>query len=237
MKEIIKTTLLEFDKSTFLIDLVKYEEGKLYVEIVQTIKDNYGEYSQSTIKIKPIVLDDVLDVLDEYLESIYENDNDAVRSNKSKRLSDPKKKEIVNRYLKGISIKDIALQFNCSELIIEQILRNKNIAIISNALEKPQAKYRFNKPSKKNAIKKSANVIADEEYKLSPLYVPLKELRKKLSKEKGIPPFLVFTDNMLKKIIELEPRTEADLMEILYFAGPSGKKYGKAIVEIIRNII
>jgi len=37
MKEIIETTQLEFDKSAFLIDLVKHEAGSLYIGIVQTI--------------------------------------------------------------------------------------------------------------------------------------------------------------------------------------------------------
>ncbi len=40
MKEIIETTQLEFDKSAFLIDLVKLESGSLYIEIVQTINNN-----------------------------------------------------------------------------------------------------------------------------------------------------------------------------------------------------
>ncbi len=37
MKDIIETTQLEFDKSAFLIDLVKHENGELYIEIIQTI--------------------------------------------------------------------------------------------------------------------------------------------------------------------------------------------------------
>ncbi len=37
MKEILETTQLEFDKSAFLIDLVKHQSGNLYIEITQTI--------------------------------------------------------------------------------------------------------------------------------------------------------------------------------------------------------
>ena len=33
MKEILQTRLLEFEKSAFLIDLVKHDSGKLYIEI------------------------------------------------------------------------------------------------------------------------------------------------------------------------------------------------------------
>ena len=61
MKDIIETTLLEFDKSAFLIDLVKHENGELYVEIIQTIlNDKKGEQS---IKINASVLTELISVL------------------------------------------------------------------------------------------------------------------------------------------------------------------------------
>jgi hypothetical protein len=40
MKEILETTQLQFDKSAFLIDLVKHDSGSLYVEIAQTINND-----------------------------------------------------------------------------------------------------------------------------------------------------------------------------------------------------
>jgi hypothetical protein len=39
MEEILKTTLLEFEKSAFIIDLVMHDSGKQYIRIVQTIQD------------------------------------------------------------------------------------------------------------------------------------------------------------------------------------------------------
>jgi hypothetical protein len=43
--------------------------------------------------------------------------------------------EITKRYFKGgLEIKDLALQFNFSEEIIEQVLRNNNIEIIKMIL-------------------------------------------------------------------------------------------------------
>ena len=44
MKTILETTQLEFDKSDFLIDLVEHDNGKLYIEIVQTILNSIKEY-------------------------------------------------------------------------------------------------------------------------------------------------------------------------------------------------
>ena len=56
-----------------------------------------------------------------------------------------KKKEVITRYLKGIEIEDLALQFDCSKNIIEQILTNADIEIVSNKLPKGKV---FRKRSK-----------------------------------------------------------------------------------------
>jgi len=48
----LKTKLLEFDKSSFLIDLKETSQGKKYIEITQTIL--FGKESkQSSIKVIP----------------------------------------------------------------------------------------------------------------------------------------------------------------------------------------
>ncbi|OQX80903.1 MAG: hypothetical protein B6D61_01410, partial [Bacteroidetes bacterium 4484_249] len=68
MKEILETTQLEFDKSAFLIDLVKHESGKLYIEIIQTIIQDQKYYQ--TIKINPSILTDLLRILQNYQAKI-----------------------------------------------------------------------------------------------------------------------------------------------------------------------
>lgn len=67
MKNIIKTTLLEFAKSAFLIDLVKHSSGNMYIEITQTI-DHEANANQRTIKLNPSVVSDLIRVLENYLE-------------------------------------------------------------------------------------------------------------------------------------------------------------------------
>jgi len=132
MKEILETTQLEFDKSAFLIDLVKHDSGNLYIEIVQTIhNENSGKQS---IKINPEILTDILRVLQNYHAKLTsENIIDV------KHLTESDQQKIQDRYLRGVSLKELALQLDQSEELIEMVLRNKGIRIVAN--EMPKSKF------------------------------------------------------------------------------------------------
>lgn len=129
MQETIETTLLEFDKSSFLLDLIKYDNDKIFIEITQTIhtKDN----EQQSIKINPTILNDIIKVLQNYDAKIPKQS-----IGDKKYLNQEDQKNIVNRYMKGITIKDLALQFDQSRDLIEMILRNKGIEIVSQEIPK-----------------------------------------------------------------------------------------------------
>ena len=132
MKTIIETTQLEFDKSDFLIDLVEHENGLLYIEIIQNIIGSKNE--KSSIKINPTVLSDIIKVLQNYHAKI------PIRSGlKNKHITDIEQQKIQEQYLKGISIKDLAMQFDQTPELIKMILRNKGIEIVGNKL--PKSKF------------------------------------------------------------------------------------------------
>lgn len=127
MEEIIKSTLLEFDKSTFLIDLTRHSSGDKFINIQQTI---IGREGKQQIKINPSILSDIIAVL-----SIYKKEFDQKLKGKNY-FSEETQQSISNIYLKGISTKDLALQFDCSKQIIEQILFNKGIEIVDHKMPK-----------------------------------------------------------------------------------------------------
>lgn len=138
MKEVKETTLLEFHKSAFLIDLVKHDSGSHYIEITQSIKnDKKGEQQ---IKINPSILEDLIRVLKNYKAKIPKK-----TKTQTNYISDVDQKSIQNRYLKGVPISGLALQFDQTEEIIEMVLRNRGISIVSN--EPP--KYRKRKRRKR----------------------------------------------------------------------------------------
>lgn len=131
MKTIIETTQLEFDRSDFLIDIVRHDNGMLYVEIVQNIIDSKNR--TSSIKINPTILTDIIKVLQNYQAKIP-NKPDL----KNKHITDSEQQKIQERYLKGVSVKDLAMQFDQTTELIEMILRNKEIEIVNNELPKPR---------------------------------------------------------------------------------------------------
>jgi len=142
MDEIVKTTLLEYEKSTFLLDLVKHDNGTLYVSIRQTIQIQENEVEVHKIKINPTVLDGIIEVLKNYKSSLPKD-----KEKTENYISTDQIQEIIKRYLKGsIEIKHLAIQFDCSEQIIKQILNNHNISIVSNKV--PKKKYFWRRKSK-----------------------------------------------------------------------------------------
>lgn len=138
MKTILETTQLEFDKSDFLIDLIEHDNGQLYVEIVQTIL--YSNKKADSIKINSSVLSDIIKVLQNYYAKLPENSKLDI-----KHITELDQKKIQERYLKGVSIKDLAMQFDQTSELIEMILRNKGIEIVGNRFSKPKFWRKTNK--------------------------------------------------------------------------------------------
>lgn len=145
MKKILETTQFEFDKSDFLIDLVEHDNGKLYIEIVQTIL-NTNKKAES-IKINPSVLSDIIKVLQNYQAKLPKESNLEI-----KHITELDQEKIQQNYLKGVSIKDLAMQSDQKPELIEMILRNKGIEIVENKLPKP--KFWRNKKNWKNRKRK-----------------------------------------------------------------------------------
>jgi hypothetical protein len=141
MQEILKSSLLEFEKSTFLIDIIKFHSGEKYINIQQTIT---GQEGKQVLKINPSVLPDIISVL-----QMYQKEMDKPGSKEKRNyFSKDKQQKIVTIYLKGVPIKDVALQFNCTPQIIEQILLNKQIEIIDQ--RPPQYAGAFERRRRRN---------------------------------------------------------------------------------------
>ena len=113
----------------------------LYVEIVQTIL-NTNKKAES-IKINPSVLSDIIKVLQNYQTKLPKESY-----LKTKYTSGLDQEKIQQNYLKGISIKDLAILYDQKPELIEMMLRNKGIEIIENKL--PKSKFWRNKKNWKN---------------------------------------------------------------------------------------
>ena len=133
MTTILKTRQLEFDKSTFLVDLIKQDKA-FYIEILQRVQ---GEISDGQrIKINPTVFTDLVRVLVEFYEMIPNRQVDD-----GLQISEDSKKKIEDRYYRGISTSDLAMQFDSSVELIEMILRNRGVEILADTTSTKTKKY------------------------------------------------------------------------------------------------
>lgn len=135
MKKILETTQLEYKKSLFLIDLVQHNNGQLYIEITQRILTKQGD--KQSIKINPAVLTDIQQTLQTYQAKISERQLGTL-----KHLIDLAQQKIVTNYLKGVTIKDLAMQYEQDTDLIEMVLRNKGLPIVDNEIPKRTKRWR-----------------------------------------------------------------------------------------------
>jgi ATP-dependent DNA helicase RecQ len=79
---------------------------------------------------------------------------------------------------------------------------------------------------------KGGGGAADEE-----LFVMLKELRRKVAKQHGLPPFVVFQDPSLEDMSVHYPITPEEMQNISGVGAGKARKFGKPFVELIRRYV
>lgn len=127
MKETIDKHTLAYEKSTYGLKLIKVSSKLFYVDLTQIIHAS-GE-SVNNIKINPTALPDIIEALQCYKQIL-----DEIFIARPKYISKAKQQIIQDRYLKGVSIEDIAMQTGKTEELIETILRRRDIEIVPNKL-------------------------------------------------------------------------------------------------------
>jgi len=91
--------------------------------------------------------------------------------------------------------------------------------------------------SKKSSRKGKRNTIlapADVAYSES-LFEALKRLRMEISKEKSVPPYVIFHDKTLKEMASRRPLAVSDLSDLYGIGETKLEKYGQRFVEIIKD--
>lgn len=128
MKEIIKTTHLEYNKSHFFIDLIKHESGKNYIEISQVIQN---DLTKQSIKLNSDSLSDILKALMDYQPSIGITDNPITKEDS---------KKIITHYLKGVSLRALSKMYAFPLEKVESIIETNGLALTHQDLSKKNRK-------------------------------------------------------------------------------------------------
>lgn len=87
----------------------------------------------------------------------------------------------------------------------------------------------FNEENDAAPIQSGAASALDPE-----LYTMLKDLRKKMSKEKDVPPYVIFQDASLEAMATIYPQTIEELQNIPGVGAGKAKRYGKDFCDLIR---
>lgn len=122
MDELVRSHKLQFEKSNYFIQIYKQDNGYEYIKIIQ----NIGIDAKSSILINPNNLDEIIDTLVRFRDEIAINQ----KIDDTYFIKEEDKKVIINTFLKGITIKDLSLQFRYKEDTIRELLVKNEIEII-----------------------------------------------------------------------------------------------------------
>ena len=122
MDELVRSKKLQFEKSNYFIQIHKQDSGIEYIKIIQ----NIGNDSKSSILINPNNLDGLIQTLIDFREEISLNQNIVDKNF----IKEDDKKVLINTFLKGVTIRDLSLQFQYKEEVIREFLIKNDIEII-----------------------------------------------------------------------------------------------------------
>ena len=122
MDELVRSKKLQFEKSNLFIQIYKQENGIEYIKIIQ----NIGNDIKSSVLINPNNLNEIINTLINFKEEISLNQNIDDKFI----IKEEDKQIIISTFLKGITIKDLSLQFRYKEDAIKEIenILDKKIA-------------------------------------------------------------------------------------------------------------
>jgi hypothetical protein len=132
--ELVRSNKLQFEKSNLFIQIYKQKNGYEYIKIIQYLENDV----KSSILINPNNLNEIIDTLSQFRNEIALNqkiDDKYISKEKDKNA-------IINTFLKGITIKDLSLQFPYNETEIRELLVKNNIEIIEGIKIIPK-KWKF----------------------------------------------------------------------------------------------
>ncbi|MHC4985167.1 MAG: DNA helicase RecQ [Planctomycetota bacterium] len=93
------------------------------------------------------------------------------------------------------------------------------------------------KPSKRKKRSKQAAAVPAEltDPADQTLFEALRTWRRDLADEKGVPPFIIFQDRTLRELATVKPTTDDALLQITGIGQAKHKRFGQAVLDLIRR--
>jgi ATP-dependent DNA helicase RecQ len=94
---------------------------------------------------------------------------------------------------------------------------------------------RNEKIAKRNSYSTKSKKESENSYINSNLFNKLKELRLKISKDEGVPAYIIFHDSTLKEMCKILPTSKAEFLEVPGVGKVKLEKYGNQFINIIKE--
>ena len=90
---------------------------------------------------------------------------------------------------------------------------------------------RHEQPAKKStATRKAKTLVSDDQ---QPLFDALRDCRKRLAEENGVPPYVIFHDATLMEMVEQQPTSRMEMLAITGVGESKLEKYGGDFIEVL----
>ena len=94
-------------------------------------------------------------------------------------------------------------------------------------------------PSIRRVAKRAAKAKPAPPYEIpaedEPLWEALRELRTRLARESGVPPYVIFHDSTLREMVRLRPSSTSELLAVQGVGETKLERYGEAFLEALRG--
>jgi ATP-dependent DNA helicase RecQ len=105
------------------------------------------------------------------------------------------------------------------------LLRGDGACVLYREVKPPASRKRS-----RSAIRDTFTVSVD-----SDLFDVLREVRLRLARERGVPPYVIFHDTTLRDMVQRKPRTLEDLHDVYGVGAKKAADFGDAFLDAIRT--
>jgi len=134
MDTILFSETVNQERTKITVEVCETPAGKQYVQILQTITQKDQLVTESKVVLDEVLLTALLRLFTEAIDTLKasrsRDEEETVK--KPVKLKQVEIEKITSSYLKGVPIKDLARQLGCDRSIIEAMLAEQNIAILSD---------------------------------------------------------------------------------------------------------
>ncbi|MDD2906318.1 MAG: DNA helicase RecQ [Sulfurimonas sp.] len=162
-------------------------------------------------------------------------------------LRGSKEQKLLTNGADKLSVYNIGAHVSKKEwfVILERLLELKTLAVGEfSTLQLTQSAVEILKGQKNVDIKSSRLEINSKEKRVklaedfdfdTELFARLREKRKELAHELGVPPYIIFSDKTLKHIASLKPHDKASMLEVNGVGEKKYEQYGAAFLAVLES--